>query len=224
MPKPVSKKQAMRTEATRAKLVRAAYGVFIKDGFAGASIDDVAEKAGYSRGAFYANFEDKEDLLFAVYEQLLSATLNSLRCKIQPASTVSERIAAIRDYYVELVEDRNRLLFLLEFRLYVIRNAKALRRLEKLRATGLAELDEFLRLVFSDWSCELQMRPETMHRAFIGLLYGLSVESLFRPQYLSKDEARTIALSFFEHVWPLPDGYHLGESHNSLPLGIDGRS
>jgi AcrR family transcriptional regulator len=60
MPKPVSKKQAMRTEATRAKLVRAAYGVFIKDGFAGASIDDVAEKAGYSRGAFYANFEDKE--------------------------------------------------------------------------------------------------------------------------------------------------------------------
>jgi AcrR family transcriptional regulator len=202
MPKRIVRNQAMRTEATRAKLLGAAYVVFIRQGFADASIDAIAQKAGYTRGAFYANFKSKEDLLFAVYEKLLGTTLNSLRSRIKPAVPVAERMAAMRDYYLELVNDTNWLLFLLEFRLYVIRNARAVKRLEKLRATGLAEFDAFLKVAFSDFCCELHMRPETMHRAFIGLLYGLSVESLFRPHYLSKDDTKAIVFAFFEYVWP----------------------
>jgi hypothetical protein len=108
----------------------------------------------------------------------------------------------MRDFYLELVTDPNRLLFLLEFRLNVIRNAKAVKRLEKLRATGLAELDAFLREAFGDSNCEIPMQLETMHRVPIGLLYGFRVESLFRPRYLSQEDTRASVFAFIEHIWP----------------------
>jgi AcrR family transcriptional regulator len=202
MPKAIKRTQAKRTEVTRAKLVAAAYRVFVKEGFGGTSLEMVAKKAGYTRGAFYANFEDKEDLLFAVYNRQLTDIVNSLRARIDPHATVSERVSAMRDYYCELIEDSNLLLFFVEFRLYVIRNAKAFRRLEKLRATGLAELDAVLRKAFSNCVCELQMRPETMHRVLVGLLYGLSLETLFRPDFFSKSDTRKVVLGLFEYTWP----------------------
>jgi hypothetical protein len=107
----------------------------------------------------------------------------------------------MRDYYIELIEDQNLLLFFIEFRLHVIRTAKALKRFDELRAAGLAELDSVLRDAFSDCMNELQMRPETMNRVFIGLLYGLSLETLFRPEYLSKDEAKSVVMRLFAYAW-----------------------
>src|ERR1019366_3633412 len=78
MPKPRASTQAMRTEATRAKLVNAAYNVFIKDGFSEAAIDAICRGAGYSRGAFYANFENKDDLFLAVYDRQLDSVRRGL--------------------------------------------------------------------------------------------------------------------------------------------------
>ncbi len=194
-------KQAKKTKITRAKLVTAAYRVFVKDGFGAASIEVVAKKAGYSRGAFYANFEDKEDLLFAVYQHQLTEIVNSLNSRIKPSASAAERVAAMRDYYIELIDDQNLLLFFIEFRLHVIRTSKALRRFHDLRTTGLAELDRLLGRAFSDCMNELQMRPEKMHRIFIGMLYGLSLETLFRPEYLSKDDARNVVMRLFAYAW-----------------------
>jgi AcrR family transcriptional regulator len=165
----------------------------------------VARKAGYSRGAFYANFEDKEDLLFAVYQHQLTEIVKSLQERINPKASAAERVAEMRDYYIELIEDQNLLLFFIEFRLHVIRTAKALKRFAELRAAGLAELDSVLRDAFSDCMNELQMRPETMNRVFIGLLYGLSLETLFRPEYLSRDEAKSVVMRLFAYAWRTED-------------------
>jgi AcrR family transcriptional regulator len=194
-------KQARKTKITRAKLVGAAYRVFVREGFGATSIEVVAKKAGYSRGAFYANFEDKEDLLFAVYQHQLTEIVKSLRERINPEASAAERVAEMRDYYIELIEDQNLLLFFIEFRLHVIRKAKALKRFDELRAAGLAELDSLLRDAFSNCMNELQMRPEKMHRIFVGLLYGLSLETLFRPEYFSRDDAKSVVMRLFTYAW-----------------------
>ena len=52
---------AMQAE-TREKLLDSARRAFGRKGFAGSSIDEIAEGAGFSRGAFYSNFSSKEDL------------------------------------------------------------------------------------------------------------------------------------------------------------------
>jgi AcrR family transcriptional regulator len=47
---------------TKEKLLASAYEVMARYGYAGASIERIAEEAGYSKGAFYSNFANKEDI------------------------------------------------------------------------------------------------------------------------------------------------------------------
>jgi len=58
-----------RRVRTRANLLDAAFAVFAAKGFGRVSIEEVCEAAGYSRGAFYSNFDSLDELFFALYQQ-----------------------------------------------------------------------------------------------------------------------------------------------------------
>lgn len=62
---PVSRR---RTE-TRQRLMEAALGVFADRGVLGASVEEICERAGFTRGAFYSNFESKNELVLALLRQ-----------------------------------------------------------------------------------------------------------------------------------------------------------
>ena len=57
-----------RRELTRTALIDSAMEVFGRRGFEGASLDEIAENAGFTRGAIYKNFASKEELFFAVMD------------------------------------------------------------------------------------------------------------------------------------------------------------
>src|SRR5436190_9617411 len=63
-----------RRQRTREALLDAAAAVFARRGFHGASLDEIAETAGYTRGAIYKHFADKEELLHEVCVQLNERT------------------------------------------------------------------------------------------------------------------------------------------------------
>jgi AcrR family transcriptional regulator len=54
---------------TREKLLRSASEVVARDGYEGASVERIAEEAGFSKGAFYSNFASKEDILLELLEE-----------------------------------------------------------------------------------------------------------------------------------------------------------
>ncbi|MGC9500195.1 TetR/AcrR family transcriptional regulator [Streptomyces sp. WG7] len=58
-----------RRARTRANLLEAAFTVFAEKGFGRVSIEEVCEAAGYSRGAFYSNFDSLDELFFALYRE-----------------------------------------------------------------------------------------------------------------------------------------------------------
>jgi AcrR family transcriptional regulator len=67
----VSKPRLTRTERkeqTKGDLVDAARAVFLRRGLHGASLDEIAEEAGYTKGAVYSNFEGKDALFLAVLD------------------------------------------------------------------------------------------------------------------------------------------------------------
>lgn len=51
-----------RRENTRQRLLDAAFAVFVRHGFAGATIEMITDEAGFTRGAFYSNFTSKDEL------------------------------------------------------------------------------------------------------------------------------------------------------------------
>ncbi len=60
--------RAERQAKTRTDLIGAARTVFLRRGFHGASLEEIAQEAGYTKGAVYSNFDDKDDLFLAVLE------------------------------------------------------------------------------------------------------------------------------------------------------------
>ena len=61
--------RAQRKEMTRELLLDAAIDVFAEKGYHGASLDDVADAAGFTKGAVYSNFTRKSDLFRALLER-----------------------------------------------------------------------------------------------------------------------------------------------------------
>jgi len=58
--------RSARREATRQRVLDAAREVFAERGVIGGTVEEICERAGFTRGAFYSNFADKEDVLQAV--------------------------------------------------------------------------------------------------------------------------------------------------------------
>jgi AcrR family transcriptional regulator len=58
-----------RRQLTRNALIDAAAQLFAEKGFHGAALEEIAEAAGFSRGAIYSNFGSKEELLVAVLDR-----------------------------------------------------------------------------------------------------------------------------------------------------------
>lgn len=61
--------RSARKAQTRERLLEAAASVYARDGLTGATLDQVAAEAGFTKGAVYAHFGSKENLLFALLEE-----------------------------------------------------------------------------------------------------------------------------------------------------------
>ena len=120
--RPTSRRhQEERTELTRRRLLKAAEAVFIRDGFQAAKIEDIAKAAGYTRGAFYANFQSKEDLFITVAERELKGLTDKLRTAVLSESAVDKKAKAVLQTVQESAAARRWALLLLEFDLFFLR-------------------------------------------------------------------------------------------------------
>ena len=77
--------RAQRKEMTRELLLDAAIDVFAEKGYHGASLDDVAEAAGFTKGAVYSNFARKSDLFRALLER---ESVRAEKTRVQTVETV----------------------------------------------------------------------------------------------------------------------------------------
>ena len=75
---PQRRSRAQMQEETRSRLIEAANDIIAEGGVAAASIRGVCERAGFSQGAFYSNFADKEELLLALLEQQMHAAIREI--------------------------------------------------------------------------------------------------------------------------------------------------
>lgn len=77
---------SQRREQTRARLLDAAHEVFSEVGMDAASVEAICERAGFTRGAFYSNFETKDELFLALVTRLSDAKLDAVESRVQRLS------------------------------------------------------------------------------------------------------------------------------------------
>jgi len=194
-------KHEARTEATREKLILAAEAIFTRDGFANAKLEEIAEHAGYTRGAIYAHYKSKEDLFLELFEQRANAKTAEFRKLLEEPSSQEERLRRFRTLLLTAACDRSWSILILEFKLFALRQPKLKARLRRIQATLHATTrGEFVRLLFGE------VKPATAHAikrrmSLLGSIASAAVlESHFRPEVLGRGELEEVLGEFFEVV------------------------
>jgi AcrR family transcriptional regulator len=108
---------------TRRRLLDAATEVFARRGFAATSLDDIADEAGFSKGAVYSNFASKEDLFLAVLDEHVGRQEADIEGRIDFSQTTGEQIAEAGHVFMDLFQqERTWYLLSYEFLAYAARH------------------------------------------------------------------------------------------------------
>lgn len=129
---------ARSREHTRDRLIDAAYEVFAEQGLSAPSVEAIVERAGFTRGAFYSNFDSKTELFFAIADAqykraltLLAASVDQLLARALPegAPITAAAVEQIITEVLSLTDERPRwVLFDAEFEVLALRDPEIARR------------------------------------------------------------------------------------------------
>jgi AcrR family transcriptional regulator len=181
-----------RRERTREALLDAAASVFAQRGFHGASLDEIAETAGYTRGAIYKHFADKEELLHEVCVRLnerLFAEYDEVPNINQSFAEFTD-VTAVVDHWRRMVEsDTEFRVVMLEFLLYAMRNPEARKRALEFRIANREQLSDYIQQRTPDGS-EVPLSSRDLAGIFGIMSDGFAQEALLDP-----DAARLYGIS-----------------------------
>jgi AcrR family transcriptional regulator len=171
-----------RREQTRADLLAAARRAFLRDGFHAASLDGIAEDAGYTKGAFYSNFASKDDLLVAVLEGHFSARVDAYEKLIFSTDGIDDAYRAVARYWHDANErepEWSRLV--VELLAYASRNEQLRETVRAVREHALDEIASFIDRLAERYGVEFALPSREIARGSGALNRGLAVEQLLAP-------------------------------------------
>jgi AcrR family transcriptional regulator len=174
--------RAAKQAQTRTQLIEAAASVFARRGFQAATIEEIAEEAGYSHGAVYSNFAGKEDLFLAVFEQYMSQRVAEVARAAEIEGSFAERARAGADQWMQrFAGDRDTFLLHLEFMIHAARNPHLSEQLGQRMAALRLEIERQLssREALSDGALPLPAADLALILRALGI--GLAVEALNQP-------------------------------------------
>lgn len=174
---------------TRAQLIDAAAKVFARRGFAAASLDEVAEEAGLTKGAVYSNFASKEELFQAVIDDRLNEPMLQLADVIETSSGTSEEHAmAGARMFVDIVQkEREVFLLAFEFNIHVARHPELAPDATARYRKQIAAVADVISEHSKRSGIEPPLPPEQMAIAAEALSQGMALQQIADPDSVPGD-------------------------------------
>jgi AcrR family transcriptional regulator len=196
---------------TRSALLEAASKVFARRGLHAASVEEVAEAAGFSKGAVYANFESKEALFLALLDQNLEDRMAEIRRNSGDDSEPGDQLRATGDDWVAFINrDPEWAMLFFEFWAYSLRNpefrTELVARYRKMRGS----VAELIERRTSQLGLELPVPAEKVAVMTFAMANGIAFEKLLEPDAVSDDIYPSMLNLLFLGLAALRDGAILG--------------
>jgi AcrR family transcriptional regulator len=182
-----------RRAMTRQHLLDAAAIVFTRLGFHGATLDEVAATAGFTKGAVYSNFKNKEDLFLALLDDRIARQLAIVTEVLEAGSHEAEaQFPRVRDLFRgDMFWDDDFSTLYLEFVLYARRHPEVR---EKLAASERRTRALVQRLIDEEYATVgLEPKYDTRDIALISLALfgGLGVDRIVDPDSITEQTLDT---------------------------------
>jgi AcrR family transcriptional regulator len=199
-------RQQLRVQETQARLLEAAEEIFVRDGFEGAQLDQIAAMAGRSKGAVYTHFKNKEDLFLALFEHRTRSSIERLTNIVRKCPDRKQALAAFRDFYLGFVRDKAFSILTLEFKLYALRHPESKERFRRAFEMSKANTDtRFYVQMFGQLARGTRTDNDLSLAALGPILSGLILESNFEPEVLSKKGLGRLLGRIFDALFPNAD-------------------
>jgi len=178
-----------RRQQTREYLLRAAAQVFAERGFHEATLDEVAAAAGYTKGAVYSNFKNKEDLFLALLEDAYARDMAAIKetleaSDVPPEARLGDFVQMMRGE-MEYVPNLGALY--LEFHLYALRNPTARERMNELERADVRAIADILESERTQREIEIDEPVERTARIIVALFRGISMMRTSDPEMAGED-------------------------------------
>jgi len=193
----------------REHLLRAAAEVFSERGFKDASVDEIAARAGYSKGALYWHFESKDDLFFALMDATVDAPAHEMIELFQSAPAEQDMAPEGSRRFVQLLSEHRELVLLEhEYWSQAVRDPELRARYAEHRRKLREALGQALKIRFEHLGTpELPIDPEENASIVMGLFAGLAQQRLIDPTSVSDQLfGKTLALIYRGLLASAPDG------------------
>ena len=171
---------------TRERLIWAGRRIFSRTGFHAASVEEIAEAAGFSRGAFYANFADKADLLLCIVEQRDDAVWAEVETVLEQTSP-EDMLPAMQAWFDRVALDPGLALAWAEMWPQAMRDRALRRRLVQRQERTRGVVSDMLRRYCETAGLELPLPPEHFAAMALALGDGLAAQRHLEPSALPGD-------------------------------------
>ncbi len=200
----MKRKRLTREESrdqTRERLLEAARTMFIKKGFVAASVEDIAETAGYTRGAFYSNFDGKAELLIELLRRDHEEMQASFQSIMDDGGTREQMEARALEHYSQLPQVEEECFPLwVEAKLLASRDAKFRVRFNAFRNEKLEWIAAYMRTFSERVGTPLPLPPETLALGLVSLCEGVQFFRMSDPQMVTDEVSKKVLAGFFARV------------------------
>ncbi len=202
----LTRKRLTREESraqTRERILDAALAAFRTEGIESSSIEEVTEAAGYSRGAFYSNFESKDDLLCAVLEREIQRDTKEFE-DVFAATPPAELISKLREVYVAMARDPGDCALWMGVQLYSLRNPEMRPRVAELLRKKRADVVSLVQRVYEAVGEEPPGSAETVALGLIAIAQGFGITLLLDPQAIPDELLPQALETLFDQITCAP--------------------
>ena len=166
----------------RAALLDAAAETFAAHGYAGASVDRIVRRAGFSKGTFYWHFATKEELFLALVEERIDRPVRSLMEVTRTAPADTPTAPTVSQGLADLFTGQRELLVLLqEYWAAAVRESAVRRRYRRRQRELITTLAGALSARHDETGVPLTTPAERLATAFVALAQGLALEAAVDP-------------------------------------------
>lgn len=178
--------RAVLAGRNREEVLAAARRVFLERGYAGASLDAIAEAAGFSKGVVYSQFESKGDLFLTLLERRIAerAAENERASRRRRGLEVVR--AMLRAGRRRSERDEPWALLLLEFRIHAARDPELNRRYAELHRRTVDGVVAVLERAYAEAGTRPPASLREIALLILALGPGLLLERVADPQALTK--------------------------------------
>jgi AcrR family transcriptional regulator len=205
---------------TRRRLLDSAEAVFARQGFHGASVEEIAREAGATTGALYSNFAGKEDLFLALFEERIATDIGDYSQIVATGATFEEQARGAADHWMRILRERpDYFPLLIEFWAYAIRVPQLRERL----ADRFAALRSASARLVLEGAVALGFPADTEAGEFVGMLInalgnGLALERLLDPDAVPDALYGDILVLILQALQAL--AREIGGEHTGAPLAV----